>query len=192
MAKKESTFINMTITLFLVTLVSSASLAFVYELTKEKITTSRLEAKKDAIKKVLPGFTNNPLEKIIKAPIGKDTIFFYPATKDSEIIGYAAETFTMKGFGGKIQLMVGFKPNGIINKIAVLKHNETPGLGDKMEHKKSGWSKQFEGKNPDNYTLQVSKDGGDVDAITAATISSRAFCDAVQKAVNEFDKKIEK
>lgn len=78
--------------------------------------------------------------------------------------------------------MVGFLPDGTIHNTAVLEHKETPGLGDKMDIRKAPWSEQFRGKNPAEYRLQVRKDGGDVDAITAATISSRAFCDAVQRA----------
>ena len=82
--------------------------------------------------------------------------------------------------------MVGLLPDGSINNISVLEHKETPGLGDKMQKSKSTWSDQFNGKNPANYKLKVTKDGGDVDAITAATISSRAYCDAVQRAYDTF------
>ena len=94
----------------------------------------------------------------------------------------------MKGFSGKIELMVGFLDDGTIENTAVLMHKETPGLGDKMDQKKSDFSLQFIGKNPVDFKLKVKKDGGDVDAITAATISSRAFCDAVQRAYDVFEK----
>ena len=78
--------------------------------------------------------------------------------------------------------MVGVLPDGSINKVAVVSHKETPGLGDKMDSKKSNFSIQFEGKNPETFKLKVKKDGGDVDAITASTITSRAYCDAVERA----------
>jgi electron transport complex protein RnfG len=84
--------------------------------------------------------------------------------------------------------MVGFLKDGTINNTAVVSHKETPGLGDKMDVKKSDFPVQFEGKNPSSYKLKVTKDGGDVDAITAATITSRAFCDAVDKAYKSFEK----
>ena len=84
--------------------------------------------------------------------------------------------------------MVGFLPDGTIRNISVLEHAETPGLGDKMEKKKSSWSEQFNGKNPESYKLQVTKDGGSVDAITAATISSRAYADAVDRAYKAYKK----
>ena len=67
-----------------------------------------------------------------------------------------------------------------------MQHKETPGLGDKTDSKKSNWNKQFREKDPSKFSLVVSKDGGDVDAITAATISSRAYCDAVQRAYDVF------
>ena len=78
--------------------------------------------------------------------------------------------------------MVGLLADGSISNTAVLAHKETPGLGDKMDIAKSDFPAQFIGKNPAEFKLSVTKDGGDVDAITAATISSRAFCDAVERA----------
>jgi electron transport complex protein RnfG len=76
--------------------------------------------------------------------------------------------------------MAGFKVDGSINNISVLEQKETPGLGTKMKEDK--FKNQFLGKNPNSYKMIVKKDGGEVDAITAATISSRAYCDAMQKA----------
>jgi electron transport complex protein RnfG len=112
---------------------------------------------------------------------------------DNELIGTAVETFTKKGFSGYIKIMVGLLPDGRINDIVVLEHKETPGLGDKMEKKKSlnkktglSWSSQFMGKDPGMFNLTVKKDGGDVDAITASTITSRAYCDAILRAINAY------
>ena len=88
-----------------------------------------------------------------------------------------------------IKIMVGFRPDGTLYDVAVLEHIETPGLGDKMEKEKSydkrtgeSWTSQFIGIDPATFSLMVRQDDGDVDAITAATITSRAFCDAVQRA----------
>ncbi len=88
--------------------------------------------------------------------------------------------------------MVGMLDDGSISNTAVLSHKETPGLGDKMDIKKSDFPKQFEGKSPESFKLKVSKDGGDVDAITAATISSRAFCDAVKRATDTYQAQLNK
>lgn len=176
----------MLLTLLIVTLASSASLGYVYELTKGPIDIA-LNAKKNlAIKRVTPVFENEPSQELFKVPADGDTVYFYIARNEGDTVGYAAETFSNSAFGGNLKLLVGFLPDGTINEIAVLEHKETPGLGDKMMKSKSDWSTQFEGKHPENFSLMVTKDGGDVDAITASTITSRAYCDAVQRAYNAF------
>ena len=188
MKKRESSFLNMVLTLFIITLVASTALGYIYELTKEPIAQSKIKKKLMAIKQVVPEFTNNPDEEKYKvaSPDGLDSLEFYPAKKDGKIVGTAIETYTTKGFSGLIKIMVGFKPDGTIYNISVLEHKETPGLGTKMADSK--FKDQFTGKNPSGFILNVKKDGGQVDAITAATISSRAFCDAVQKAYDAYQK----
>jgi len=135
---------------------------------------------------VPPYDTYNTIE--VMPEKGKDSLTFYQAIKDGELVGTAVKTYTDNGFGGRVSIMVGFKPDGTIINTAVLEHKETPGLGDKMDKSKSDFTEQFKGKNPADFKLEVSKDGGDVDAITAATISSRAFCDAVLRAYTTFEK----
>jgi electron transport complex protein RnfG len=177
----------MVLSLTLISLGASACLGFVYELTKEPIALSVLNKKLDAIKQVVPEFTNNPDEDMFRLPTGEgDSLDIYPAKKDGKIIGYAVNTYTNKGFSGFISLMAGFKPDGTIINISVLTQKETPGLGTKMTD--LGFKDQFNDKNPGEFQLKVKKDGGPVDAITAATISSRAFCDAVQRAYNTLQK----
>jgi len=182
MAKKESTIGNMLIALTVITLVASASLGAVYNVTKGPIEAAMLAKKNNAIREVIPDFNNQPSDEVFKVAVDGDTLYFYPGKKNGELVGTAVETFTRSGFSGEIRIMVGLLPDGTINDVTVLKHAETPGLGDKMEKKKSDWSLQFKGKNPAEFRLAVKKDGGDVDAITATTISSRAFCEAVSRA----------
>jgi electron transport complex protein RnfG len=187
MAKTESTFKNMVLSLTLISLVSSALLGFVYEFTKGPIELSNLNKKLNAIKQVVPEFTNNPNDEMYRLPTGEgDSLEIYPAKKDNTIVGYAVNTYTSKGFSGNISLIAGFKPDGTIISITVLDQKETPGLGTKMTE--SEFKDQFKDKNPSEFKLKVKKDGGHVDAITAATISSRAFCDAVQRAYNTLQK----
>ena len=195
MAKKskvESTFWTMTITLLVVTVVSAGLLAYVYRLTKSPIEKARLREQKLALQQVLPPFDNDPIKdsKTIPSDIpGKNyELTVYPAYKDGKLVGVAIKTFTLKGFSGRFDVMVGFLPDGTIYNTIVLNHAETPGLGDKIDPKKSDFAQQFKGKNPAKFKLKVKKDGGDVEAITAATISSRAYCDAVQRAYNAFKK----
>ncbi|MFP4448222.1 MAG: RnfABCDGE type electron transport complex subunit G [Bacteroidales bacterium] len=185
---KESTFSNMVLTLFLVTLFASTALGFIYELTKEPIEKAKLEKKNMAIQQVVPGYDNNPNDEAYEVEVDDATLTLYPAKKEGKTVGVAVETFTTKGFSGEFRLMVGFNDDGTINNISVLEHAETPGLGDKMESDKSDWSEQFYNKNPEEFNLAVKGDGGDVDAITAATITSSAYCDAVERAYKAFKK----
>jgi len=187
MAKKESTFLSMLTTLFVVTLVSAGLLGSVFALTKEPIRLAELKKKNEAIQVVVPGFDNEPSQEVQKVFADGDTLYFYTARKGEEILGTAVETFTNKGFSGEFKLMVGFSPDGSIIDIAVIKHAETPGLGDKMERSKSDFNVQFMGKHPENFNLAVKKDRGDVDAITASTITSRAYCDAVKRAYDALE-----
>jgi Na+-translocating ferredoxin:NAD+ oxidoreductase subunit G len=184
MAKKESSFKNMVLTLLVITLIASTALGYVFELTKAPIAQSKLLKKLEAIKQVTPGFNNDPNAEVFKmiVPGTNDSLEIYPAKQDSIIQAYAIKTFTNKGFSGMIALMVGFDLEGNIINISVLEHAETPGLGDKMSKTKSEWSVQYNGKNPGVNNLNVKQDGGEIDAITASTISSRAFSDAVNRA----------
>jgi electron transport complex protein RnfG len=181
MAKIESSFKNMALSLTLISTIASACLAFVYQITKEPIEASVMNKKISAIKMVVPEFNNNPDAEMFRLPTGEgDSLDIYPAKKDGNLIGFAVNTYTTSGFSGNISLMAGFRTDGTIINIAVLEQKETPGLGTKM--KDPEFKDQFNDKNPAEFSLKVKKDGGSVDAITAATISSRAFCDALQRA----------
>lgn len=186
-SKKESSFVNMVLTLFVVTAFAALALGAVYVVTKKPIEIAQKMKQEAAIRQVLPAFDNLKVMMLPDAE-GNDSLQFNIATKDGKLIGVAIKTYTNKGFGGRIDAMVGFLPDGTIHNSAILSMKETPGLGTNLEHKNSDFPNQFQGKNPASFKLQVTKDGGDVDAITAATISSRAFCDALQRAYKSFEK----
>ncbi len=190
MAKRESTIGNMILALTVITFVASSALGAVYSITKEPIAAAMLAKKNNAIREVIPEFNNTPSEEVFKVAVDGDTLYFYPGRMNGELVGTAVETFTRAGFSGEIRIMVGLLPDGTINDVTVLKHEETPGLGDKMEKKKSDWSSQFRGKNPSEFRIAVTKDGGQIDAITASTISSRAFCEAVVRAYQNYMKEM--
>lgn len=185
--KPESTFPNMVLALLLVTAIAGLALGSVYVVTKEPIAAAKRAKLEKALGKVLPEFENIK-SKTVPGINGNDSLEFYTAYENSSDVGTAVKTYTNKGYSGHFEVMVGFTPDGIIENTAVLSHSETPGLGDKIDKSKSDWSTQFNGKNPQQYTLKVKKDKGDVDAITAATISSRAFCDAVKRAYKTYEK----
>ena len=170
MKKIESTFINMLVSLLMVCLVSAGLLAGVYELTKADIAKAEQNKQENALKGVLPEFDSLETDSINGTPIFK-------AFKDGEYVGVATIASEL-GFSDQIIVMVGIdKANNIVN-YEVLSQKETPGLGTKCVD----WFKnQINGKSI-NSEFKVSKDGGDIDAITAATISSRAFLKAVENA----------
>ncbi|MDR2834891.1 MAG: RnfABCDGE type electron transport complex subunit G [Bacteroidales bacterium] len=187
MAKKESTLKSMTLVLFLITAISAAALAGVYMLTKEPIQASKDNKLKETVNVVVPGADNAEIEtKIIPAIDGTGDLSFYFVKKDGKTIGTAVQTFSNNGFGGTILIMVGFDENGNIIDSDVVEHHETPGLGNKSAKSVSNWNEQFKGKNPQNDNFKVNKDGGEIDAITAATISSRAYIDAIKRASDTF------
>jgi len=187
MAKTKSSFKNMVLSLTLISMISAAGLGSIYQFTKGPIELSNLQKKVEAIKQVVPEFDNNPYEEVLRIPTGEgDSLDVYPAKMNGSIVGFAINTYTRKGFSGDILLMTGFNADGSIYNIAVLEHKETPGLGSKMTEPK--FKDQFKDMNLAGIALKVKKDGGQVDAITSATISSRAFCDAVQRAYNTLEK----
>ncbi|SDW47795.1 electron transport complex protein RnfG [Lutibacter oricola] len=188
MAKKKDTFINMVVSLFVITIVAGLSLGFVNELTVGPIQKGKIERKINALKLVLPEFDNNPVEdvKMIKSDLAKDSVEMYVAKKGENNVGTAVIGSSEKGFSGLIKIMVGFKSDGSINNIQVLEQKETPGLGTKMKDDK--FIEQFRGKNPSEFNLKPTKDLGEVDALTGATITTRAFGEATQMAYDIFMK----
>jgi Na+-translocating ferredoxin:NAD+ oxidoreductase subunit G len=188
MAKKESTLFNMVFSLVVVAIISSSVLGYVYEVTKEPIAEAQKAKKVKAIKEVVAEFDNNPLDEMYKiAPQSvMDSLEVYPAKNGEELVGNAIRTYSPEGYAGNIWLMVGFQPDGSISKITVLEHKETPGLGTKMSDDK--FKSQFYGKNPSTFNLKVKKDGGQIDALSGATITSRAFGKAVQEAYDSYTK----
>jgi Na+-translocating ferredoxin:NAD+ oxidoreductase subunit G len=186
-SKRESNFINMVSTLVLVTGIAALALGGIYNITKGPIEAAKLRKQQEAIKAVLPPF--HSLEtRLYKSAREADSLQFNLAYDEGgQLVGVAVNTFTNRGFSGNIKVMVGFLPDGTISNTSVLEHKETPGLGDKMQQNKSAWSLQFNGIHPASVDLRMTKDGGQIDAITAATITARAFSDAIQRAYETFE-----
>ncbi|MCD4724788.1 MAG: RnfABCDGE type electron transport complex subunit G [Bacteroidales bacterium] len=196
MAKKvKSSFINMVLTLTIITVLASLALGSIYNLTLEPIAAAKKAARERAIKLVLPSFDSlNSL--MVKIPVDpslaeqgngdQDSLEFHRAFENGKCIGIAVSTFSNQAYDPtQIQIMVGFLPDGVIDSTVVTQQKETPGLGTKMTGAK--FNGQFAGKNPATFKLFVTKDGGQVDAITASTISSRAVCDALRRAYRTFE-----
>ena len=179
----KSTLINMVSVLAGICLVASACVGAVYTITAEPIAQAKAQATIDALSNVLPEFEENTSAEMT---VGGLPVVVYTATVGGEVVGYAVETMTKNGFGGAVRMMVGFLPTGEVNNVNVLEQAETPGLGTKMCDEGNPLITSFKGKNPADMKMAVTKDGGDVQALTAATISSRAYVDAMSRAYEAY------
>lgn len=188
MAQLESSFKNMVLVLSGIALFAAGTLASMYEFTKEPIAASKIAKQQNAIKEVLPPSFDH-LSEPIELTLGPDRLVVYKAyDAKNEFIGAAVESPSNNGFSGKITIMVGFNNLGEIVNYSVLEQKETPGLGTKMVDwfKTDKGNQSIIGKNPSVNNLTVSKDGGEIDAITASTISSRAFLSTIRNAYEAF------
>lgn len=162
--------------------IAGGVLGWVNDVTAEPIAQANAKILSDAIAVVVPGFDNNPAESPEMVEMEGVSYKIYKATKGGEFIGAAVEA-SSNAFGGTLTVLVGFDPEGNIIDYSLLKHAETPGLGSKAaDWFKKGAKGDITGMNPGEKPLTVSKDGGQVDAITASTITSRAFLLAVNNA----------
>ena len=175
----KSTLLNMVAVLAGICLVASVCVGAVYRITAEPIAQAKAQATIDALSNVLPAFDDNTRTELT---LDQMPVAVYTATAGGEVVGYAVETMTKNGFGGVVRMMVGFLPSGEVNNVNVLEQTETPGLGTKMCDEGNPLIESFKGRNPADMKLAVTKDGGDVQALTAATISSRAYVDAMSRA----------
>ncbi len=193
MAKLENSLKNMFLSLTIITVVVGALLGAVAYITSEPIAAATAAAQKDAIKAVTPAFDTVSEPWVVEDSGNGLPATIFAVSKDGQQVGSAVEVVTKKGFGGKVKVMLGFDMEGNITGYNVLDcSNETPGLGAKMPDWFQGQGENGKpgtgviGKNPGKSNLTVTKDGGEVDAITAATISTRAFCDAIALAYAAF------
>ena len=187
----KSSLKNMVLVLFVITFVSALLVGAVDMVTKDTIRETELKAKNEAKFAVLNTtadkamvladsvYTAGDFEIVVSRVVDK--------ADNTEVVGYAVEapSITKTGYGGYITLMVGFvEENGVakVNGVQVLKQNETPGLGANMTKDGNSLEKSILGANPAELRFAVSKEGGDFDALTGSTISSRAYANAMETA----------
>jgi len=188
---QNSSMTKMLTVLTAVCLLSGAILAAIHSVTAKPMAEAAQKARVEAIAQVLPQFTNNPIADAVEITVEGDSRPFtvYPAMKDGKFVGAAVDGYSLDGFSGEITAIYGFDAKGKVTGYHVMSHSETPGLGAKMEE----WFRMAEGQrsviglDPSEKDMRVSKDGGDIDAITAATISSRAFLGALRGAYKAFE-----
>ena len=190
MKKLESSLVNMVLVLTGVAVIMGGVLAAVNSLTSGPIAQQKDKALADGIKTVMACDNLNVAKTDTVRQTdakGKELVYVIYQTQDNEgnDLGAAVESTTM-GFGGDLKVLVGFNAEGEILGYTLLEHAETPGLGAKADQWfQKGQKGDIIGKSPAE-ALRVSKDGGQVDAITASTITSRAFLLAVNNAYNAY------
>lgn len=191
MKKLASTLPNMILSLGVITILSGALLGWIYTLTKAPIEQQEMAQQQSAIAEVAPHFDNNPETEKWETEIDGLPFTVYPAKENGLLTGAAVKGMTMNGFAGEIVVMCGFNKDGEIRDYRVLRQAETPGLGTKMEawFRDPAGARSVIGKIPGEKSFAVSKDpGGQIDGITAATISSRAFLDVMRNAFEAYCK----
>ena len=190
MKKLESTITNMVVVLVGVALITGSILAYVNNVTEEPIKLQSEKTLADGIKAVMGGVDLSVAkEDTVKQTIsGKEVVFVIHEAvgSDNKPLGAAVES-TTAGFGGDFKVLVGFDNSGKILGYTILQHSETPGLGAKADKwfQKDGKGCVI-GKNPATDNLTVKKEGGEIDAITASTITSKAFLSAVNQAYQAY------
>lgn len=182
--KAESTLKNMLLSLTCIALVASLSLALVNNMTKGPIEEVNKKKVAEAVAKVLPPFQEYTVDTVeVQMPKGPVSMARFTAVDaEGNVVGKAVQSFDDNGFGGRLTAMVGFDVDGNITGYEILQSSETPGLGAKADQwfQKEGKGNVI-GMNPADG-MTVKKDGGNVDAITGSTITSRAFCRLVSTA----------
>ena len=183
----KSNFVNMSLSLFVTCFACSAILAGVYAVTAEPIAKTNENILKTSIGKVLPD--GGEISDAKHCEVGGLPSEYYTCLIDDTPAAYAIKS-TVVGFGGPVAIMVGITVDGTIYNTSVLSHTETPGLGAKCTSDEK-FIKQWQNLKPsinggEGKVLKVKKDGGDIDAITASTITSRAYSLAVNNAVEAF------
>lgn len=195
MSNDKVKILPLVLSMGIISCVAAALLAWVFLITEAPIKSAMQQKTNTALQQVLPAFDNQPAKETAQT----NGVIFYIARKDNVIVGFAGETVSSKGYGGDITVLAGIRPDGTLTTVMVTKQTETPGLGTvvtdrKREKTLSGIlaGKKETGLPPNRILDQftgmkasagqtpwaVKKDGGDLDAVTGATITSRAVSEA--------------
>jgi electron transport complex protein RnfG len=176
------------------TAIGVSMVILVHEVTAQQIAENQRQATYQAFDQILQGkvYDNQPLDHPIKlAPVdwlnGGEPITIYTAKSNGQAIATLLSIDAQRGYNGKITLLIGILTDGSLSGVEVVNHHETPGLGDKIESRRSDWLKQFEGRSlryPDEEAWGVKRDGGAFDQITGATVTSRAVVMSLKQALS--------
>lgn len=155
-------------------------LALVYGVTKEPIAEAKRLDKQKKLAEVMPYFVNDPLEL---EEVLNENVTLYIGTVEGGVNGYGLTSSVKTGYSGYFSVVFGIALGNTLERVRILESFETPGLGSKAAE--SPFIDQFDGK-PLDFDFRVAKDGGQIDAVTGATITSRAVCDALSQGIAAF------
>ncbi len=201
--------LKLSIALGITCALAASILTFANSKTREPRAEAARRNRQQALSLVLPAFDNAPLDDKIQIATETGDVFFYLAKEGGKLTGLAGEGASPKGYGGQLQVLIGLNPSGDIGTVLVTGHKETPGLGTQVTDRKqtrSIWSlfgkdaehaqasslppcpylDQYAGKAATATGFRVQQDGGGIEAISGATVSSRAVADAVSTVSKAF------
>ena len=183
---------KLAIALTAVLVISGGPVTGVYDLTKETIAEQIRLKKLRLLRSVLPEVNNDVDQDFKDVVIGKDrrgddlVVRYYFGRMDEELVGTAFSLISSKGFTGDIEFMMGVTAQGEVAGVEIVRHLETPGLGDKIVYPE--WREGFKGRSLTNAKWAVKKDGGDFDQFTGATISPRAVVERIKEGLEFYQK----
>ncbi len=191
----NSTIIKSGLLMFVFTLICVFLVSLVEKTTKEKIELNEQQLLIDRLNQITSNYDNSILAdryyKDVKLHGIEQAIAIFPAKRKGEIVAYLVEHTYPNGYNGNIRLLTGIDREGKLLGVRVTSHRETPGLGDKVETRKSDWIKGFKGlslDNPEKSKWRVKRDGGNFDQFTGATITPRAIVTAAYQILEYFNK----
>lgn len=186
------------ILLMLFAIVGGSMVGITYDATAKKIAANDRKALLRSLNEILPAdsYNNDLISSTLEIDaddrLGQSsTSLAYVAKKDKNIVAIIFPVIAPDGYNGEIKMLVGIKADGTLAGVRVVKHNETPGLGDIIEIKRSDWILGFNDKsleNPRTNQWKVKRDGGVFDQFTGATITPRAVVKAVHHSLIYFDR----
>jgi len=185
------------IILAVIAAVCTALVAMTYSLTEVRIAENDRAWLEQSLQPALTGvaYDNNLLESTLEIPLphelpGNEPVLVYRALLENTPVAALFVVSALNGFSGPIKLLIGIDDRGAVTAVRVLKHRETPGLGDFIDSSKSDWIDQFEQKSlsaPDRSLWALQRDGGKLDQVTGASITSRAVVKAVKETLLYFE-----
>jgi len=159
------------------------SVSIMFHITKDKIAANEYQALLSSLQQVLVAQTYD--NDVVNSVLNRGNYKIYQAKQGNKVVAVILQTTTTEGYNGDIQLLIAFDYLGKLLGVEVLKHKETPGLGDKIERQKSDWLLSFQGKAVTMMQTSlwaVKRDGGEFEQFTGATITPRAIVNAVKRA----------